>query len=80
LYQARRRDFWPAATLDPRVTADFPFGLGVGVGTIKTLIQRLRKQYLAAVREEVARTASNPAELKARSARCVMRWSPPKDG
>jgi hypothetical protein len=55
-------------------------GLGVGVGTIKTLIHRLRKQYLAAVREEVARTASNPAELKARSARCVMRWLPPKDG
>jgi hypothetical protein len=28
----------------------------LGVGTVKTLIHRLRKQYLAAVREQVART------------------------
>jgi RNA polymerase sigma factor (sigma-70 family) len=38
--------------------------LGVGVGTVKTLIHRLRKQYLAAVREEVARTVSDPAEIE----------------
>jgi RNA polymerase sigma factor (sigma-70 family) len=38
--------------------------LGVGVGTVKTLIHRLRKRYLAAVREEVARTVSNPAEIE----------------
>jgi RNA polymerase sigma factor (sigma-70 family) len=38
--------------------------LGVGVGTVKTLIHRLRKQYLAAVREEVARTVSNPVEIE----------------
>jgi hypothetical protein len=39
--------------------------LGIGVGTVKTLIYRLRKQYLAVVREEVARTVSNPAEIGA---------------
>jgi uncharacterized protein YnzC (UPF0291/DUF896 family) len=40
-------------------------GLDIGVGTVKTLIHRLRRQYLAAVREEVARTVSNPAEIDA---------------
>jgi RNA polymerase sigma factor (sigma-70 family) len=38
--------------------------LGIGVGTVKTLIHRLRKRYLAVVREEVARTVSNPAEIE----------------
>jgi hypothetical protein len=38
--------------------------LDIGVGTVKTLIHRLRRQYLAAVREEVARTVSNPAEIE----------------
>jgi RNA polymerase sigma factor (sigma-70 family) len=38
--------------------------LGVGVGTVKTLIHRLRKQYLAAVREQIARTVSDPAEIE----------------
>jgi DNA-directed RNA polymerase specialized sigma24 family protein len=39
--------------------------LGVGVGTVKTFIYRLRKRYLAVVREEVARTVSDPAETQA---------------
>jgi RNA polymerase sigma factor (sigma-70 family) len=38
--------------------------LGVGVGTVKTLIRRLRKQYFALVREEVARTVADPAEVE----------------
>jgi len=38
--------------------------LGVGVGTVKTLIHRLRKQYMAVVREEVGRTVSDPAEIE----------------
>jgi DNA-directed RNA polymerase specialized sigma24 family protein len=38
--------------------------LGVGVGTVKTLIYRLRKRYMAVVREEVARTVSNSAEVE----------------
>ena len=38
--------------------------LGVGVGTVKTLIHRLRKRYLKVVREEVARTVSDPAEIE----------------
>jgi len=39
--------------------------LGMGVGTVKTLIHRLRKQYMAVVREEVARTVSDPTEIEA---------------
>jgi hypothetical protein len=38
-------------------------GLDIGVGTVKTLIRRPRRHYLAVVREEVARTVSNPAEI-----------------
>ena len=38
--------------------------LRVGVGTVKTLIHRLRKRYFAVVREEVARTVSDPAEIE----------------
>jgi RNA polymerase sigma-70 factor (ECF subfamily) len=38
--------------------------LGVGVGTVKTLIHRLRKRYLVMVHEEVARTVSKPAEIE----------------
>jgi hypothetical protein len=38
--------------------------LGVGAGTVKTFIHRLRKRYLAVVREEVARTVSDPAEIE----------------
>ena len=38
--------------------------LGVGVGTVKTFIQRLRKRYMAVVREEVALTVSDPAEIE----------------
>jgi RNA polymerase sigma-70 factor (ECF subfamily) len=38
--------------------------LGVGVGTVKTLIHRLRKQYMAIVWEEVGRTVSDPAEIE----------------
>jgi RNA polymerase sigma factor (sigma-70 family) len=36
--------------------------LGVGVGAAKTLIHRFRKRYSAIVREEIARTVSDPAE------------------
>jgi hypothetical protein len=50
----------PFSSYDNAATA-----LGIGVGTVKTLIHRLRKQYLAVVRQEVARTVSNPAEIGA---------------
>jgi RNA polymerase sigma factor (sigma-70 family) len=36
--------------------------LNVGVGTVKTWIHRLRLRYIEIVREEVARTVSDPAE------------------
>jgi RNA polymerase sigma factor (sigma-70 family) len=37
--------------------------LNVGVGTVKTWIHRLRSRYIEIVREEVARTVSDPAEI-----------------
>ena len=52
----------------------------IGVGTVNTLIHRLRKLYLAAVREQVARTISDPAEIGGRSARSVRRRSAPRAG
>jgi DNA-directed RNA polymerase specialized sigma24 family protein len=39
--------------------------LQVGVGAVKTLIHRLRKQYTSSVREEIGRTVANPAEIDA---------------
>ena len=37
--------------------------LGVGVGAVRTLIHRLRKQYTRLLREEVARTVADPADI-----------------
>jgi hypothetical protein len=37
--------------------------LQVSIGAVKTLIHRLRKQFSAILREEVARTVSDPAEI-----------------
>jgi len=37
--------------------------LQVSIGAVKTLIHRLRKRYTALLREEVARTVSDPAEI-----------------
>jgi RNA polymerase sigma-70 factor (ECF subfamily) len=37
--------------------------LQVSVGSVKTLIHRLRKRFAAILREEVGRTVSNPAEV-----------------
>jgi RNA polymerase sigma-70 factor (ECF subfamily) len=37
--------------------------LGVRVGSAKTLIHRFRKRYSALVRQEIARTVSDPSEV-----------------
>jgi len=37
--------------------------LGIGLGAVKTLIHRLRKRYSYLLREEIARTVSDPAEI-----------------
>ena len=37
--------------------------LQVSIGAVKTLIHRLRKQFAALLREEVARTVSDPLEI-----------------
>jgi RNA polymerase sigma-70 factor (ECF subfamily) len=39
--------------------------LKIGVGALKTLIHRLRKQYSALIREEISRTVSNSADVDA---------------
>jgi hypothetical protein len=38
--------------------------LRVSVGAAKTLIHRFRKQYAAILREEIARTVTNPADIE----------------
>ena len=37
--------------------------LGIGLGTAKTLIHRMRKRYSAVLRQEIGRTVSEPAEI-----------------
>jgi RNA polymerase sigma factor (sigma-70 family) len=37
--------------------------LGISVGSVKTLIYRLRKRYTGLLREEVSRTVSDPGEI-----------------
>jgi DNA-directed RNA polymerase specialized sigma24 family protein len=37
--------------------------LGIGLGATKTLIHRLRKRYTAILRQEIARTVSDPGEV-----------------
>jgi DNA-directed RNA polymerase specialized sigma24 family protein len=39
--------------------------LGMGLATTKTLIHRLRKRYTAILRQEIARTVSDPGEVDA---------------
>jgi RNA polymerase sigma-70 factor (ECF subfamily) len=39
-------------------------GLGMSLGAIKTAIHRIRSQYRALLREEVARTVATPAEVE----------------
>ena len=50
---------------DPPTYEQAAAALKVSVGAVKTLIHRLRKQYTAAVREEIGRTVANPAEINA---------------
>jgi hypothetical protein len=38
--------------------------LGVGLGGVKTLVHRLRERYRSILREEIARTMSDPAEIE----------------
>ena len=59
------------AFLDPINTKSLPSyeevaaQLAVSVGSAKTLIHRLRKQYTAFVREEISRTVANSADVDA---------------
>ena len=39
--------------------------LGLGVGAVKSLIHRLRKQYTSLVREEISRTVSDSSDIDA---------------
>jgi RNA polymerase sigma factor (sigma-70 family) len=57
------------AFLDPINTKSLPsyeevaVQLGVNVGSVKTLIHRLRKQYTALIREEISRTVSDASDV-----------------
>jgi len=53
----------PAKSSEPLSYEQAASALGVGLGAAKTLIHRLRKQYSALVREEIARTVSDPREV-----------------
>jgi DNA-directed RNA polymerase specialized sigma24 family protein len=53
----------PAKSSEPLSYEQAAGALGVGLGAAKTLIHRLRKQYSALVREEIARTVSDPREV-----------------
>jgi RNA polymerase sigma factor (sigma-70 family) len=59
------------AFLDPINSKELPTyedvaaRLKISVGSVKTLIHRLRKQYTAFVREEISRTVSNSADVDA---------------
>ncbi len=59
------------AFLDPINSKELPTyedvaaRLKISVGSVKTLIHRLRKQYTAFVREEISRTISNSADVDA---------------
>jgi hypothetical protein len=59
------------AFLDPINSKELPTyeevadRLKISVGSVKTLMHRLRKQYTAFVREEISRTVSNSADVDA---------------
>ena len=50
---------------DPPSYEEAAAALQIGVGAVKSVIHRLRKQYTALVREEIGRTVSDPADLGA---------------
>jgi hypothetical protein len=58
------------AFLDPNNTKTLPSyeevatQLGVSIGSLKTLIHRLRKRYTALVREEISRTVSDSVDVE----------------
>lgn len=53
----------PAKNREPLSYEQAANALGVSLGAAKTLIHRLRKQYSFLVREEIARTVSDPREV-----------------
>jgi len=50
---------------DPPSYEEAAAALQIGVGAVKSVIHRLRKQYTAMVREEIGRTVSDPADVGA---------------
>ena len=53
----------PNSSMAPPSYDEVANRLNVSTGGVKTLIYRLRKRYTALLREEVARTVSDPAEI-----------------
>ena len=50
---------------DPPSYEEAAAALQIGVGAVKSVVHRLRKQYTALVREEIGRTVSDPADVGA---------------
>ena len=64
-FQALRAFLDPINTQNLASYEETAVQLGVSVGSVKTLIHRLRKQYTALIREEVSRTVSDASDLDA---------------
>jgi hypothetical protein len=56
---------WTQSTKELPTYEDVADRLKISVGSVKTLIHRLRKQYTAFVREEISRTVSDSADVNA---------------
>jgi RNA polymerase sigma-70 factor (ECF subfamily) len=63
IFEALKSFLDPINAKTPQSYEQTSDGLGVSVGAVKTLIHRLRKRYTALLREEVARTLLDPADI-----------------
>jgi RNA polymerase sigma factor (sigma-70 family) len=62
-FRALRAFLDPINTKRPPSYEEVAGQLGVSIGSLKTQIHRLRKQYTATVREEIGRAVSDPADV-----------------
>ena len=62
-FEALKSFLDPINTKTPQSYEQTSDGLGVSVGAVKTLIHRLRKRYTVLLREEVARTVLDSADI-----------------
>jgi RNA polymerase sigma factor (sigma-70 family) len=63
-FEALKAFLVPHNSLAPPLYDEVANRLQVTIGGVKTLIHRLRKRYIALLREQVGRTVSDPAEIE----------------